>query len=237
MSAPSSPGRVDKVIQIVAASSQSWEHAAQNAVAEAANSIRDLNSARVLERDMAIVDGGSLFRIKLEVAFQVDRSRIEPSGEVVEVTRFLVVADRTLENPALLTLVRDTLRSGGAEFHIVVPRSAPSVLHADPATGLIGPAAHSMVTESRESSRLEGEARLAAFREAVDPANDRLSGEVMLTDPLTAVRTVMGRSSFDEIVISTLPSGVSRWLKMDLPSRVERAFSLPVTRLVYTDST
>jgi hypothetical protein len=32
--------------------------------------------------------------------------------------------------------------------------------------------------------------------------------------------------------LSTLPSGVSRWLKLDLPHRVEQRFELPVTTVI-----
>ena len=46
------------------------------------------------------------------------------------------------------------------------------------------------------------------------------------------VARVLERSSFDEIIVSTLPPGLSRWLKMDLATRLERAFGLPVVALV-----
>ena len=41
-------------------------------------------------------------------------------------------------------------------------------------------------------------------------------------------------TDFDEIILSTLPPGVSRWLKQDLPHRVERDFNLPVTHVIAT---
>ena len=68
------PGRVDKVIQIVAVSPESWEAAAQNAVAQATKSIRDLTSATVVEQDLSLANGAPLYRIKLQVAFQVGRN-------------------------------------------------------------------------------------------------------------------------------------------------------------------
>jgi hypothetical protein len=37
---------------------------------------------------------------------------------------------------------------------------------------------------------------------------------------------------FDEIIVSTLPKHVSKWLKLDLPHRVERATGKPVTHVV-----
>ena len=36
----------------------------------------------------------------------------------------------------------------------------------------------------------------------------------------------------DEIILSTLPPGISRWLKKDLPHRVEQRFALPVTTVI-----
>jgi len=224
--------RVDKVIQIVATSTRSWEDAAQNAVTEAAKSIRDLSSARVLEHDLTMANGEPLFRIKLQVEFRVDRSRTDGAGTSVQVRRFLVVANQTLASAPLTELITSTLTGEPAEFHVVVPQIAPSVLHADPATGLIGPGAHSMVSESRQAAREEGEQRLQSFQAALAELGHGVTGEVILSDPMSATRSVLARSSVDEIIISTLPSGISRWLKLDFPSRMERAFNLPVTTLV-----
>jgi len=52
--------------------------------------------------------------------------------------------------------------------------------------------------------------------------------------PLDAMRDAMRRVPCDEIILSTLPSGASRWLKMDLVSRAERAFPVPVTHVEAT---
>lgn len=221
-------GRVDKVIRIVAASSQSWEAAAQNAVSEAAKSIRDLTTARVVQQDLIIVDDKPVYRIRLQVCLQVDRSRSDATGATVVVRRYLIVANDSLSNPGLVDFIRER-ESAGAEFHVVAPQVAPSVLHADPATGLIGPAAHTMVAEARDASRAEAERRLAGFRRSLGGLDSLVTSEVVLSDPITAIRMVMARSSFDEIVISAMAPGLSRWLRLDLPSRVERAFKLPVT--------
>jgi hypothetical protein len=50
-------------------------------------------------------------------------------------------------------------------------------------------------------------------------------------NPLQAIRTSLEREGreFDEIIISTLPTRISRWLRMDLPQRVKREFGLPIT--------
>jgi hypothetical protein len=42
--------------------------------------------------------------------------------------------------------------------------------------------------------------------------------------------------AFDEIVVSTLPGGISRWLKLDFPSRVARATELPVRHVIASES-
>jgi hypothetical protein len=42
------------------------------------------------------------------------------------------------------------------------------------------------------------------------------------------VREAVTDIGFDEVLISTLPSRVSHWLRRDLPRRVEQ-FGLPVT--------
>jgi hypothetical protein len=56
-------------------------------------------------------------------------------------------------------------------------------------------------------------------------------GELGDPDPLTAIGDALALEAFDEIIISTLPSGISHWLGMDLPSRAERKFKLPVATI------
>ena len=71
--------------------------------------------------------------------------------------------------------------------------------------------------------------RLATFRQLFDDLETTMTGEVALGDPVVATSRVMQRATFDEIVVSTNPPGISRWLKLDLPTRLERAFEVPVT--------
>ena len=47
-------------------------------------------------------------------------------------------------------------------------------------------------------------------------------------EPLAAVEDAVNVHGFDEIIISTLPTSVSRWLQLDLPSKVA-GLGLPVT--------
>jgi hypothetical protein len=47
-------------------------------------------------------------------------------------------------------------------------------------------------------------------------------------DPVAAVGDAMRAEEFDELVVSTLPRGVSRWLRMSLPHRLRRMTDLPV---------
>ena len=48
-------------------------------------------------------------------------------------------------------------------------------------------------------------------------------------DPLHAIEHAVSTRSFDEIILSTLPPGVSRWLALDLPARVRRRVAVPLT--------
>lgn len=62
---------VYNVIELIGTSSESWERATSNAVAEAAKTLRDLRVARVIEQDVMVEDGEVvLFRSKVRLSFK-----------------------------------------------------------------------------------------------------------------------------------------------------------------------
>ena len=77
------------------------------------------------------------------------------------------------------------------------------------------------------------EARLDAALEAMTAAGlGNVSGRTGDHDPIVAAMEVWDPMEFDEIVVSTLPTGSSRWLGLDLPRRLEKLTSVPVRHVV-----
>ncbi|MDA3954863.1 MAG: dodecin family protein [Bacteroidales bacterium] len=67
------PETVYKIIELVGTSTESWEKAASNAVAKAAESLRDLRIAEISDLDMQIKDGKvEAYRAKVKVSFKFD---------------------------------------------------------------------------------------------------------------------------------------------------------------------
>ena len=58
-----------------------------------------------------------------------------------------------------------------------------------------------------------------------------MEGSIGDSDPIAAVQDACNFNEFDEVIISTLPLHASKWLKLDLPSKAERATGLPVTHV------
>jgi hypothetical protein len=117
----------------------------------------------------------------------------------------LIVANRTAATPGLLSEVRARVRRGPCRFTLLVPRP-----FYDPDT---------------EEAAITLELALPLLEEA---AGGRVEGLVGDTDPFVAVRQALDGESFDEVIVSTLPTHVSHWLRLDLPARVKR-LGLPVT--------
>ena len=66
---------VYKVLELVGTSPKSWERAATAAVERAAETLRDLRVAEVVEQDMQITNGKvEAFRVKLKVSFKYEAS-------------------------------------------------------------------------------------------------------------------------------------------------------------------
>jgi hypothetical protein len=133
--------------------------------------------------------------------------------------RFLVVANQTLGGEHLIEKVRQCMEEGPCGFHIVVP-ATPSGEH--------------LTWTEGEATAIAQDRLDHALRRFEEMGADA-SGEVGDRNPMLAVEDALRNEQFDEIILSTHPPGVSRWLKLDLPSRVASHFGLPVTHLVGKD--
>jgi dodecin len=66
---------VYRVTELVGTSSESWEKAAASAVETAAQTLRDLRIAEVVELDLQIEDGHvRAYRTRLKISFKYERS-------------------------------------------------------------------------------------------------------------------------------------------------------------------
>ena len=64
---------VYRVTEVIGTSSESWEAAAQNAVATAGRTIRDLRVAEATRFDVTIEDGKIAdFRVRLDISFKYE---------------------------------------------------------------------------------------------------------------------------------------------------------------------
>ena len=63
-----------------------------------------------------------------------------------------------------------------------------------------------------------------------EAAGQQVTGSLGDPEPLMAIQDAINLGDYDEIIISTLPRRVSRWLKLDLVSKV-RGLGLPVTHV------
>lgn len=151
----------------------------------------------------------------------------------IEVRRHLIVANQTLAGEQIPRVVAERVAAGPSTFHLLVPATRSSETQrmmagaADPISGF-NVAGAGELAEAQERDRAAAGERLATFTNRLASHAEVLTSEVGGHDPFAAISEVMEDSSFDEIIISTLPGSVSRWLKMDLPSRVERTFAVPV---------
>lgn len=132
--------------------------------------------------------------------------------------RYLVIAHQTVENPALLAAVRGIAEDDDhTSFILLVPATPLEHLR--------------MVSADVAAAAAEQ----AAVRARAHFKDSGISLEdVRICDPnpvLAAVQELDTNPDYEGLIVSTLPPGVSRWLKMDAVSRIERAVDIPVTHV------
>jgi hypothetical protein len=160
------------------------------------------------------------------------------------VRTYLVVANQTLPGAELRDAIRTRLEAGPSSFHVLVPNTRPRDLGGDVGKGWIGPVGEPYGwVGSRDGVEGGPAVRRTRAKGAAAHAQHRLGqllgdlrrlgvdadGELGDADPLKAVGAVLKYHQVDEILLSTLPKPMSRWLAMDLPHRLQRRFGLPVT--------
>lgn len=130
--------------------------------------------------------------------------------------RVLIVANRTAATEKLLEAVGERAQAGPATFHLLVP-ATPHGLH--------------RVVDPEDAGQEEAEAQLALALERLrDVTGAEVTGHVGVADPMAAISDALHRQDADELIISTLPRRLSRWMHLDLPSKV-RGMGKPVTHV------
>jgi hypothetical protein len=131
------------------------------------------------------------------------------------VATILIVANQTLPSAALAAEVGRRIAAGSTSFHVVVPATPP------PSGGGF--------TWDEDAARVEAETRLNAYLEGLRSQGATADGEVGDRDPVAAARDASRDRDVGEVILSTLPAGISRWLRQDVPSRLRGAVTVPVT--------
>jgi hypothetical protein len=122
-------------------------------------------------------------------------------------TKVLVIANQTAGSDELLAEMKGRAAAGPIAFMLLLPA---------------GPSGRDQAGSRLQAAidRMQGEGLEVEGRLAHD------------SDPLGAVHEAWDPRAYDEIIVSTFPTGVSRWLQADLPHRVAKLTDAPVKHVV-----
>jgi hypothetical protein len=130
---------------------------------------------------------------------------------------YLLIANQTLDTPTLRTWILGEVAASPTRcrFHVV----APATRVGNPFTWTEG--------EARAAARRRLDATLQWLRSL----GVRADGKVGDENPVLAAADALLERPYDEIVVSTLPSAASRWLRADVVRRMRRIALVPVTHI------
>jgi hypothetical protein len=121
----------------------------------------------------------------------------------------LVVANVTADSPELIQALKERAARSPCGFTLLVPAGAAG-------------------RPGRDAARARLETALAHMRDE----GLEVEGLVGDHDPIGALHDTWDPTSWDEVVVSTLSTGASKWLQVDLPHRVERLTGVQVNHVV-----
>jgi hypothetical protein len=140
---------------------------------------------------------------------------------VAEKASVLVVANRTAESPELLEALKARARERGCQFTLLVPATPHGIAWA---------------ADMHAGGEEAEEHRQAFVEELREEGLDVREAKVGDPDPLAAVQDECNATQYDELIVSTLPLHLSKWLRIDLPRKARAATGLPVQHVVASES-
>ncbi len=132
--------------------------------------------------------------------------------------RILVIANQTAAGRELLDEIGNRCRDGGCEVMLVAP-------------ALVGSRAERWASDIDEGLGRARE-RLGRSVVALRGIGIEVNAAVGDPDPNMAIEDALRVFPADEIIISTLPPGKSRWLEHEVVARTQREVDLPTTHVV-----
>ncbi|MHB8512557.1 MAG: hypothetical protein ACYDCC_10275 [Actinomycetota bacterium] len=131
----------------------------------------------------------------------------------------LIVANQTVASEHLKRTIQGRMLEGECRFTLVVPASQP----------------YGTFVWTEGQARANAADRLEKALAELRAIGASIEGVVGDPRPMLAVDDAMREDLAEEIIVSTLPPGASRWLRQDLPHRLAREYNVKVTHVV--DST
>lgn len=125
---------------------------------------------------------------------------------------YVVVGNQTLDSPELIEAIRERMAREASTFHVVVPATPTQ-------RGL---------TWDEDEARAVATVRLDAALDRMRALGAIVTGEIGHRDPIEATEDALRGRQVDEVILSTLPPGLSRWLGQDVPSRLKESIPVPV---------
>jgi hypothetical protein len=127
-------------------------------------------------------------------------------------TKLLVIANRTVDSDEIRDAIVNRAVAGPVEITLIAPASSGA----------------GSMRERRAATALRLDRAVQGLRDVGVP----VEGVVGDPDPMLAVQDAWDPRRYDEVIVATLPTGVSRWMAADLPHRVERMTGARVTHIV-----
>lgn len=127
----------------------------------------------------------------------------------------LVVANRTAECEELRQALKERAAQGEAKFTLVVP------------------SAHGFAKAAgSDDAPADTQSHMENAVNGLRAAGLDIEGQLGDPDPVAAVQDAANQGNYDELIVSTLPTHLSKWLHLDLPRKAAHATGLPVTHVV-----